>query len=167
MPFDQQQATILQHISEYGISLSVNGPCAHNPDQKPYIYTVGMTGIGAPELICFGLAPRIVGPYLNTIFQQISQKTRRPDLRRDDDFWTFVTYFDDVETAVAREYATDSFDFYREFCQVPKFKQMVYPDQRGFYPFEAQCSEEIKAIQPYLGTRKRRDADHDPSFSLN
>lgn len=168
MPYsDPRMYMIHRHIAEYGISIQAIHPRPGDENQHSFIYTVGMARLGAPELICFGLGPKHVMPYFNTIFDEIRRKVRRPGMSRDDDTWTFVTYFDDVETSKVAQYATATFEFYEGTGITPTFKQMVFPDKRGFYPWEAQCSDDIKALQPYLGTRKRRDADHDQSLALN
>lgn len=158
---ERRQRDVRQHIAEYGISVQfISG----NPS---FIYTVGMTIIGAPELICFGLSPESVFGAINMFYEEIRLGKRKKDFSREDDIWAQPFYFDPVEPSKLAEIATATFAYFEGSGLTPAFKQIVYPDPRGFYPFEAQFDEARRARQPYFGTRKRRDADHDMSLSLN
>lgn len=154
-----QQQTAIENIQLYGIHL--HGQCPEKPGDHGYIYTVGMTKYGLPELICFGLPHNRMAGYFNYMFQEMYEGRISKDIKRDDDFWTFSTYLDDVETFVLRRHAELVFDVFKS-PHIPKFKQVVWPDNKGYYPWEKQCSAEIKARQPYFGTRTKRDKDHNP-----
>jgi hypothetical protein len=157
----KRQRLVRQHIAESGISIQfISG-------SPSFIYTVGMTIIGAPELICFGLSPESVVDAFNTFYEQIRLGTRKKDFSREDDIWALPFYVDPVETSKMDEFATATFEYFEGSGMTPTFKQLVWPDPRGFYPFEAQFDEARRARQPYFGTRKRRDADHDMSHGLN
>lgn len=116
------------HIAEYGISIHAIHPCVGETGPS-FVYTVGMAAIGAPELICFGIPPQQVMPYLNMIFVEIREGKRKPGLKRDDDFWNFVTYFDEVDPKVMEDYATATFEYYEDKDVTPTFRQMVWPDR--------------------------------------
>jgi len=163
-PFERNHI-VIQNIDEFGIHLQ--GECPKNDGDPGYIYTVGMTKHGLPELICFGLPHRLMVPYLNKTYHDLVTGAINKKLKRDDDYWTFSTYFDEVDPILMRPFAPLVFDLFDNFKTKPTFKQVVWPCKKGFYPFENQCSEEIKSRQPYFGSRKRRDADHDPSYALN
>jgi hypothetical protein len=160
-PFERRFLHIQNQVAEFGLSIQV---ISGSPS---FIYTVGMTILGAPELICFGLSPESLGGPLNEIYEKIRLGTRKKEVSREDDIWHVPFYFDPVEPSKLEDYATATFAFFEGSGMTPTFRQIVWPDPRGFYPFEAQFDEARRARQPYFGTRKRRDADHDMSMSLN
>lgn len=160
-PFERRALHIQSQVAEFGISIQfISG-------SPSFIYTVGMTLLGAPELICFGLSPESVHGPINMIYEQIRLGKRKKEIGREDDIWPASFYFDPVEPSKLEDFATATFDFFEGSGMTPTFRQIVWPDPRGFYPFEAQFDPNRKERQPYFGTRKRRDADHDMSHSLN
>jgi hypothetical protein len=163
-PFERNHIAI-SNINQFGIHLQ--GECPKTENDVGYIYTVGMTRLGLPELICFGLPHRTMAPYLNKIYHDLVTGAISKLPKRDDDFWTFSTYFDEVEPAMLRRHAEIVFALFANSKVKPTFRQVVWPDRNGAYPFETRCLPEIKARQPYFGTRKRRDADHDQSLGLH
>lgn len=158
---ERRQRDVRKHIAEFGISIQL---ISGSPS---FIYTVGMTILGAPELICFGLSPESVAGAMNEFYEQIRLGVRKKDVSREDDMWDLPFYLDPVESSKLEGLATATFAYFEGSGLTPTFRQLVWPDPRGFYPFEAQFDEARRARQPYFGTRKRRDADHDMSHRLN
>lgn len=153
-------------IEEMGICFHSIHPCVGETGPS-FLYTVGMTQLGAPELICFGIPDKYIYPVVMHMYQEIKEGKRKKVVGRDDDLWNFPTYFDEPDAIKIQDYATATFEYCEAMGLTPRFRQLVWPDKRGFYPFEAQFDPEMKKAQPYLGSRKRRDADHEPSLGLN
>lgn len=156
---------ILDNIDTYGIHVQAVGPSADAPNG--FVYTVGMTKHGLPELICFGLPIQVIHPYMNRVFTELKNGQRNRALNRDDESFNFAAYFDKVEPEKLRDHATMVFRLFSDWGNNPTFRQIIFPDRNGFYPYEPQCSAEFKKVQPYFGTRRRRDPDHESSFGLN
>lgn len=65
---DQEDRRVTETIRHYGCFLqAVEG----DADGPPFCYTVGLFGIGHPELIVFGLDPESAGHTLNWFFERI------------------------------------------------------------------------------------------------
>lgn len=164
MRFDIVHAA-LANIEEYGLHIQAVGPSEEAPNG--FVYTVGMTKHGFPELICFGLHPQTIYPFMNKVYSELKNGERNKALKRDDDSFNFGTYFDKVDPELLEDYATLVFELFGNGQNKPTFRQVVFPDKFGFYPYEVQCDTKFKTLQPYFGTRRRRDPDQESALGLN
>lgn len=70
---------LLDHIAEAGVTVQhISGD-----DTRPsYTHTIGLTAVGAPELLVTGLEPEHAGPLLNALGHEIAWHGARPALGR-------------------------------------------------------------------------------------
>lgn len=119
-----------------------------------FTYTVGMTGIGLPEVICFGLDGRMIGPYLNRYFVEIKSGLIKPGpgvLSPDDNWFNMPMIIIDADADLAREYTAQAEEFARhKGWPKPSYVQWCWPDSKGALPWEPSFEDRFKGVQPVL-----------------
>lgn len=146
--FERFQAQISLNIARHGIHIQPVMASEHNPS---YVYTTGMTNLGAPELIVFGLSPQNIAPVLQQIFHEIRLGGRPVNQDKIQDLLTVTLLLHEADQAVAAEFAGQGHTYLEMQNLKPVYKQMLWPDESGKYPHEAGFDKKFKASQPYLG----------------
>jgi hypothetical protein len=148
------QATVSHNVEQFG--LHVQYVFGSEDGTPSFIYTVGMTNLGAPELIVFGLSPEMVHGALNQIYMEISLQARPKDEKKISDQWSVTMLLEEVERTVATEYTTFTEMYFKGSGKQPTYKQLVWPDEHGKYPHQHGFSKKLRAAQPYIGKREPR-----------
>jgi hypothetical protein len=151
--FDQEDARLADQIRRFGVSVqmigggrcSVPGCCAPL-SARPFAYTVGLFGIGHPELVVVGLDISESSRALNAAARTILDGGRiMPDVEMTVSGWSRRF----VAEAVPNP-GDIAFNANRFYQRPPEFSvpllQLSYPDRRGRFPSDPS----------YSGSRKRQ-----------
>jgi hypothetical protein len=147
------QEKINENVEQHGFHLQYVFADENTPS---FIYTIGMTNIGAPELIIFGLPPEAVGGPLNQLFNEIRMHNRPTDEKKLADLWSVTMLLEAVDKDVAGEYTVQFDEYYLDKNTKPVYKQILWPDTNGKYPHQHGFDEKYRASQPYIGKRHPR-----------
>lgn len=143
---DQQ---VLDDIQQYGRHIvHVLG----EDDLPPFSYSVGLfETYDHPEVIIIGLRRDLAHIILNNIGEDIKSGHSYPALKWSDDILeNYNCLFVAVDKANYREYV--GYDlWYYDGDDFPLL-QCIYPSGKGIYPWEDAWPEELKPVQPVLGT---------------
>mgnify|MGYP003467356498 CR=1 FL=1 len=160
------RAMITSNIASAGLHIQhVMG----SEESPPFSYTIGMTNIGAPELIVFGLPPQAVHGAIMEYFNELRMCHRPKDGHRIQDLWSVTMLLESVENNEAAVYTVQADAYFEDKGKKPTYKQMLWPDQNGKYPHQRGFNPDYKPSQPYIAKRRPRlDDDHSvESFSLH
>lgn len=69
---DQEDRRVSEYIRRYGCSLEHVMPCDGDTVRTSFCYTIGLFGLGHPELLVFGLDQAGAGGLLNHLYAMIS-----------------------------------------------------------------------------------------------
>jgi hypothetical protein len=116
----------------------------------PFAYTIGLWGLGHPELVIFGLDPTKATGLLHLIGEDVRDNglgvEAGADLQPGD--WAFKAF----RLPTPGDVVLRANDFYRRTPtrSVPAL-QLVYPDRHGVWPWEPDC-QLLPGQQPMPGT---------------
>lgn len=160
------RAMITTNIARDGLHIQHVFGSENSP---PFSYTIGMTNIGAPELIVFGLPPEVVHGAIMEYFNQLRMCHRPKDGRMIKDLWDVTMLLETVEKDEAAPYTVQADAYFEDNGKKPTYKQMLWPDQGGKYPHQYGYNRDYRAIQPYIANRHPRlDDDYGAQyFSLH
>ena len=119
---------ITQNIERFGLHVQY---VFASEDTPSFIYTIGMTDIGAPELLMFSLPPEAVHGCINELYQEMRLGHRPKDASRITDLWSVPMILESVDSQDAAEYTVQAEAYYRAKGLKPVYKQMVWPDAHG------------------------------------
>ena len=151
--FDQEDARLADQIRRFGVSLQMIGGgrcsapgCCGQLSARPFAYTVGLFGIGHPELVIVGLDISEASRALNAAARTILDGGRiMPDVEMTASGWSRRF----VAEAVPNP-GDIAFNANRFYQRPPEFSvpllQLSYPDRRGRFPSDPS----------YSGSRKRQ-----------
>lgn len=145
------QQMIEKNIDQYGIALQYVFPTEEDPGPA-FLYTIGMTNIGAPELIVFGLDPHMMMPIFNQIFDEIRKGFRPKKAEVIADLMSVPLLLHPVSREAISEFGVQCLEYYKHKGISPKFCQVLWPDTDGKYPHEKGFQEHMRQHQPYIGT---------------
>ncbi len=137
----------LQHVGGGGCSYP--GCCGEASDGPPFTYTVGLFGIGHPELLVLGLPARTAGLVLNDLFGRV----RSGDDLVPGQLLTVAGWPRRVveELPNPGDILLTADRFYRRPPEAPvPAYQLSYDDPDGRFPWEPGHAE--PALQPRPGT---------------
>jgi hypothetical protein len=121
--------------------------------------------LGHPELIVFGLdyelSTLLIAETVNLIRGGASFTDKNGHYQIGDIDVRFLK----VPTNSAKEYLSETVSYYGE----NKFRvlQILWSDEQGFFPFDPQCSDEMKWIQPVLFEGSHADQRIRPMVSTD
>lgn len=147
------QQAIAENIKNYGLHVQY---VFASEDKPSFIYTIGMTNIGAPELLVFSLPPEAVAGAMNHLYQEMRMCHRPKDAETITDLWPVKMILESVDSQDAAEYTIQADEYYRGKGVKPVYKQLVWPDANGKYPHQYGFDKKLRAAQPYLGKRHPR-----------
>lgn len=155
---DQEDARIRSVIRRHGWAIEyIGGGCCSVPgcdggddDGPPFAYTVGLFGLGHPELLVFGLDPATTAGLFNTLGERI----------RDDDALIpgqMITFEEWSHRVIPEEVPNPGeivFSANRFYQRPAEFSvpvlQLSYDDLNGRFPWEEGYSD--PEMQPRPGT---------------
>ncbi|WP_076263956.1 DUF4262 domain-containing protein [Intrasporangium flavum] len=68
---DQEDRRVSEYIRRYGCSLEYVMPCNGDGTSTPFCYTIGLFGLGHPELLVFGLDQGSASGFLNHLYTMV------------------------------------------------------------------------------------------------
>ncbi len=157
---DQHHADLARMIRKYGWSIQYvgGGGCSApgcdcpDDDQPPFAYTIGLFGLGHPELLILGTDPGTAAAVMNDLGERIrGGEALLPGVMVTFDDWPHRIVPEEVPNP--GEILFGANDFYRrpDAASVPAL-QLSYDDVQGRFPWEAEYS--APAMQPRPGTFK-------------
>ena len=152
MVLDETLGNILQLIDEHGWAVvgvggggcDCGGCDSGADDDIPFSYTVGLSTLGFPEVITYGLPQRVAQACLNCVGQQVSTgRPPRVGATVDRVFQGFRGYLLDV---------TDTYDLVVVGQVYPEIvaAQLIWPDQHGRFPWQPGYDHR-RCPQPLMG----------------
>lgn len=109
-------------------------------------YTVGLSKVGLPELVIFGVGMRPATMILNTAVEMLSQGKIQPDVPVSE-IANLPSVFKEVKPEVAGEFL----NFARIFANKdPKTLQLVIPDPMGKFPWDEDFDVNFMMMQAPL-----------------
>jgi len=128
--------------------------------------TCGFTEHGLPELICVGIDPRHIHPWMNVTFHKmVIEKSQIPGPFDNDDWFTMKMRVVAADREIARPYARATEEYYAGSGKVPQYMQMAWPDAQGKFPWEGGFSKKFRCRQPNLRPRLELVTDIIPDLS--
>lgn len=155
---DQEDARIKTVIRQHGWAIEyIGGGCCSAPgcdggddEGPPFAYTVGLFGLGHPELLVFGLDPDTALAVLNHLGDRIRDgDTLLPGLMIEFDDWPHRVVPEEVPNPGEIVFSANRFYQRPDFASVPVL-QLSYDDLGGRFPWEDDYSH--PAMQPRPGT---------------
>ena len=154
---DQEDARIKQVIREHGWAITyVGGECSrpgcdHPPGEgPPFAYTVGLFGLGHPELLVFGVPPELAYELLNHLGEKVREGSElMPGVEISFDQWHHRIVPEEVPNP--GDIVFDANRFYQRPAEVSvPVLQLTYDDGTGRYPWHEGYP--VPEMQPRPGT---------------
>lgn len=156
---DQEDARITSVIRRHGWAIEyIGGGCCSAPgcdggddDGPPFAYTVGLFGLGHPELLVFGLEPGTAMHLLNALGDRIreDEETLLPGQLLTFDEWEHRVIPEVVPNPGEIVFSANRFYQRPSEFSVPVL-QLSYDDLSGRFPWEDDYSH--PELQPRPGT---------------
>lgn len=151
--FDQEDARVSDQIRRYGVSIQLIGGgecavpgCCTPADERPFAYTVGLFGIGHPELTVVGLDNASAGRALNAAARIVLAGGRiMPGVEVEIPGWAPRILPATIPNPGAIAYNANG-HYHRPAEHSVPLLQLMYPDRRGRYPTDPS----------YAGSRRRQ-----------
>ena len=146
---DQEDKRTAQAIRAHGTSIEyVGGDMKRR--QTPFAYTIGLFGVGHPELLVLGLDPRTTGLLLNDVATRVrAGEDLVPDQLLTFDGWGHRVIVQPVPNPGDIVFAANRFYQRPDAHSVPVL-QLTYDDRDGRFPWEDGYSNAVW-IQPRPG----------------
>lgn len=153
MALDAREQKIVEVVDRVGWVVMKVSPNKGDPDPRWFAYTIGLSVTQRwPELICFGLRVDALAELVNNAVRELKRKGIAPSLDRE---------LTEVIDGAPVRLGLFSKEFYREHLGLALWfayhrslnpesfgcLQMLWPDKRGHFPFEASCEPEVRRIQ--------------------
>lgn len=163
---DQEDKRTAEMIRKHGVYIQYVGGdectcCDHfgrtqrgaerdEPRQPPFAYTVGLFGIGHPELAIVGVDPKTAASVLNDVSARVRDgHDFVPGELLTFDGWTHRVTVEAVPNPGEIVFAANRFYERPREYSVPLL-QLTYDDERGRFPWDAGCAEPA-GVQPRPG----------------
>ncbi|ATW58062.1 hypothetical protein CNR34_00129 [Pseudomonas phage nickie] len=142
--------TTQQMIQAHGIAVMGVGP---DPETgiPSFCYTTGFTSIGFPEVICFGVDPRVLTHVFNIYHAELLAGSKQPGAGLID-YFELPIHAIECDFDNAKEFATQAVAYYEiveDDKVTPNFVQWVLADMNGKMPWEPGFNPAF--TQPLLG----------------
>ena len=157
---DQEDARIADVVRQWGWAITYvgGGECSYpGCDQPPgdgptFAYTVGLFGLGHPELLVFGLIPHDAVGLLNTVGDRIKDgEVLLPGIEVTVGGWPHTVIPEHVPNPGEIVFEANRFYQRPSEASVPVL-QLTYDDGEGRYPWDEGFSQ--PKMQPRPGTFK-------------
>jgi hypothetical protein len=156
---DQDDARIKSVIRRHGWAIEYigSGACCfpgcdggEGDDGPPFAYTVGLFGLGHPELLVFGLDPDLAGNLLNDLGERVRMdETLIPGRLLEFDGWSHKVIPEEVPNPGEIVFSANRFYERPSEFSVPVL-QLSYDDRRGRFPWDPDSA--APEMQPRPGT---------------
>lgn len=155
---DQEDARIKEVIRRHGWAIEyIGGGCCSYPgcdggddEDPPFAYTVGLFGLGHPELLVFGIDLDTALNLLNDLGGRVVDgDVLIPGIMITFEHWPHRVIPEDVPNAGDIVFSANRFYQRPSYASVPVL-QLSYDDTAGRFPWEAGYS--APAMQPRPGT---------------
>lgn len=155
---DQADAAMASIIRRHGWAIQYvgvsqcGGPGCDCPavDGPPFAYTVGLFGMGHPELLIFGVDPTTASEVLNDLGRRVRQgEALLPGIVIEFAEWPHRVIPEIVPNPGDIVFAANEFYQRPDEASVPVL-QLTYDDDEGLFPWEEGCL--APEIQPRPGT---------------
>lgn len=128
------QASIAESISQFGVAVM----CVFASEDAPgFAYTCGLTDLGHPEVIMFGLRPEHSHPFLNAYYEMIKVGRINPGVGIISQMFTLPLALITAPEENAGQFAIQCEAYYRNRGRKPKYMQAVMSDKNGLLPWQA------------------------------
>lgn len=147
-----RDANFLAKIDEHGWFVTMVAPLV-GQEGNCFAYSTGLFHrFGQPEIVMFGLPLKTMHRIINLIGNQMRKGiTFVPDQDYSDLLQKYSCRFRLVDKSNYKEHLGWSTWFY-EGCEYPTL-QCFWPDKNAYYPWQAECSDGIRKLQPFLFLR--------------
>lgn len=133
------------NIEHYGVHLQLV------MDSPRFVYTIGMTHYGLPELIVFGLPDHMAGGLLNHLCTQMRTGEMSCEVDKIEGVFEDPLLSCALSEEKVKGYGAQAFFWYEDAGLKPYFRQLVWASDKGFYPTDPEAPELFKRQQPFLG----------------
>lgn len=138
---------LASNIAQYGLSVILIEASDYLPS---FAYSIGLwQNYTHPEVICFGLSLETLHATLNAVAGLVKSGGAMEVNQRYSDFFEQAdALFLTVDERNIRDYFGTAMDYYgaKDFPAL----QLVWPDQNGKFPWEAECDQRLTHLQPLL-----------------
>lgn len=143
------QAKVERDMRDYGISVI---GVARSSDSPTFTYSVGFFQIDSPEVIIFGLDPRIATTLLNDLYSKVVEGKIKPrDWLVDTTLANLPVTFRRADPDVIDEWMTAAFAWSRKKTRRdPECLVMVWPDREGKFPWDPGFDTKFEGVQPQV-----------------
>lgn len=147
-PLSVYQQRILGMIKKHGFAVQTVFAGEDHSIEPFYAYTMGLSAKGLPELLVVGLPLAIAQNFLQTI----AERMRAGVLRAEDGFIitdvaSMPLYLKAVDLSTAGEFALGARQLASEHGYPLSFIQVVFPDAKGIFPWQAGCDPAMTKLQ--------------------
>lgn len=130
---DQDDERTAQTIRTHGASIQYVGG---GPEVASFAYTIGLFGIGHPELLVFSAPPPVAGGLLNEVVRRVREgENLVPGQLLEFDEWNHRVTVEAVPNPGEIVFAANRFAQRPPEASVPVF-QLTYDDLNGRFPWE-------------------------------
>jgi hypothetical protein len=147
---DQEDKRTAQTIRKHGVSLQYVGGDMQLR-QTPFAYTIGLFGMGHPELLVFGLDARTTGLLLNDVSDRVRLgQDIVPGQVLEFEGWSHKVTVESVPNPGEIAFAANRF-YQRPDEYSVELLQLTYDDRDGRFPWEDDYGNAVW-IQPRPGS---------------
>jgi len=150
---EQFHRKTLENIERFGCSVL---HIAQEGSHPPFSYSVGITQTSnAPEAFVIGLKQELAHAVINGYNRRVRAGERFTSGKR---YSGFLEGFEVEARKVAPSFYDEYFGMNLRFYKGANFEvlQLIYPDTKGAWPWEAGASEWFKSWQPVLAEKPVR-----------
>lgn len=142
-----QREFIKKAITEHGFAvIAVADPAGS------FLYTVGFTDMGFPEVIISGLRQDIAHHFLWDIYRTYREGKHYETNTHVVGLANLPTVFKTVTDNAAQEFCCQAIYWYEDKLRKPTFIQLVMPDRDGLFPWDEGFDAELMKAQRNLWT---------------
>jgi hypothetical protein len=146
---DDYPRDLIHNIETYGFQVtSVFDPKGKAPN---FAYSIGIQKTtGQPEMIVFGMRPRIAHYLISTYFEQVKAGQHFAPNRQQSGFSKkFPIFIQPVSRRKCNQYMAGADGFYGPLGY--QAVQLIYPDKHGRWPWSTNAEPNFRSSQTLLG----------------
>jgi hypothetical protein len=148
---DEIEQRVLDDVAKFGWHLIQVNADDHGPG---FVYSIGMMEtLRHPEIIMFGLAPRLMATVINDVGRQVREGRNFAELGLFEDLMEgYACKFICVHERSHPEYLGYAMWHRRYVGKIGTLRvlQCLWPDKAGRFPDEDACDGEVVKLQPLL-----------------
>jgi hypothetical protein len=146
---DLSEDVIREHVDRYGWHVALV-PAQPEAGRPPFAHTIGLhRTFGAPEVICFGLDLATLHALLNLSGEALREgRQLELQLPFEGILSAYPVTFQPVDSRHLPDHLGYAIWFHE--CRPFPVLQLVWPDQDGRFPWDPNCAETTRSLQPRL-----------------